>query len=133
MSEVKRTVFAGKAFSLAELFKIALGTTKVHGDVDYTPELSSPEGESTGGGTQAGQHLSLTPEGGGTALVVATANVVEKKVELRTFANVSEMHRRRFKGAAFPIDQAAYDQFLTRAQEFFDGREFKVTRADAPA
>jgi hypothetical protein len=134
MAEVKHTMFAGMAFGLAEMFKHSVGKQRLKGDVTYAIELSAPEGESTAGGKQALQHVKLVPEGGGPTLVIGTAHAVEKMAELRTWKQVDEMHRQRFKGAPFDADQAEYEVLLEAARKFFTDYKYNVKFAEsAPA
>lgn len=113
---------------------MAIGSQRLEGPVTYVPELSAPEGESTGGGKQALQHVKLVPDGGvGTTLVMGTANTLGKVAELRTFASLAEQHRRRFKGAAPPVERARYDELLSKVQAFFHEREFHVVLLEAAA
>lgn len=134
MEEQKRTVFAGKAFGLAELFKHTVGKERLEvGPVTYVPELSAPEGESTGGGKQSLQHIALVPQGGGATLVIGTADLVGQRAELRGFAQVDDVHRRRFKGAPFPVERPRYEALLQSLQTFFSGRQYQVTVVGAPA
>jgi hypothetical protein len=130
MANVKHTMFAGMAFGLAELFKHILGNKRLLGPVNYTLELSAPDGPSTGGGKQALQHVKLVPEQGGTTLVVGTANAGEKIAELRTFKHVDEMHRQRFKGAAFEADPTQYEALIGAARAFFTDYKYTVTMLD---
>ena len=55
--EPKHTVFAGKAVGLAQLFRVMIGKLRLEGPVTYVPELSAPDGPSTGSGLQALQHI----------------------------------------------------------------------------
>ena len=86
MAEVKHTQFAMKALGLADMFRVAIGEQPVGGSVKYRVELAAPEGTSTGGGTQAVQPLKLIPVQGGATLVAGSANQVEGKAELRSYA-----------------------------------------------
>src|SRR5262245_37271231 len=107
----QHTIFAGQALGLSALCQVGFGKKRLDGRVTYTPELSFPDGESTGGGKQALQHVKLVPESGAT-LVIGTANVVDKSCELRTFRHMDELHRQRFKGRPFRADPAKYDQLI---------------------
>ncbi len=133
VDQQKRTMFASQAFSLAELFKIAVGNKPLDGPVAYVPELSAPEGESTGGGKQAVQHVKLVAGGDAIPLVVGSANTFDKTAELRSYAFLVEVHQRRFKGSDLPVDRVAYDKFLDEVHRFFRDREFQVSRVDSPS
>jgi hypothetical protein len=122
----QHTAFAGQAVSLADLFRYGFSKKKLEGVVSYTPELSSPEGDSTGGGKQALQHVKLVPDSGAT-LVIGTANVVDKSCELRTFRHMDDVHRQRFKGRPFDADPSRYDQLIEDLRAFFTGQHFTVS------
>jgi hypothetical protein len=132
MGEQQHTAFAGQAIGLADLFRYGFGKKRLDGAVSYTPELSSPDGESTGGGKQALQHVKLVPDSGAT-LVIGTANVVDKSCELRTFRHMDDVHRQRFKGRPFEADQAMYDQLIEELRAFFAGQHFTVSMHEAAA
>jgi hypothetical protein len=132
MGEQQHTAFAGQAVSLADLFKYAFSKKKLAGPVNYTPELSTPEGPSTGGGKQALQHVKLVPDSGAT-LVIGTANMVEKSCELRTFRHMDDVHRQRFKGSPFNADPAQYTALLEDLRAFFAGQHYTVSMHDAAA
>ena len=125
------TQFAMKALDLADLFKSIVGSENVMGtDGDgFTPELSAPDGPSTGGGKQSVQHLKLSR----TALtvVVGSADQIERTVELRSFDYVSNLHAQRWKGQALPVERASYDAFLKRAREFFTMQGMQIVLKDA--
>jgi hypothetical protein len=126
VSQLKHTVFAGQALGLAALFHVRFTKKRLEGAVNYTPELSSPEGDSTAGGKQALQHLKLVPDSGAT-LVIGTANVVDKSCELRTFRHMDDVHRQRFKGRPFDADPSKYDQLIEELRAFFTGQHFTVS------
>jgi hypothetical protein len=132
--DVKRTLVAGQAVGLAELFRFTVGQTVLEGSTRYAVEMSAPEGESTGGGKAALQHIVLRPtEGSGATIVIGTAHAASKRAELRTFRNVDAAHRRRFGGAPLDVDRAAFDQLQASLAAFFDGRQFQVAFDDGPA
>lgn len=131
MAMPNRTMFAVEAVGLAEIFKHTIGQTRLEGMVNYRLALSAPEGESTAGGKQALQHVTLIPEGRGAAtMVIATANTVTKEAQLRAFACIAEMHRRRFKGALLLLDQQRYAGLLDKLAAFFNERGFTVVTTD---
>ena len=98
MANVQRTMYAAQAVGFADLFKSLLGPVRLPGPVVYHPELSAPEGESTGGGKQATQHVMLVPDAGGATLVMGSVNVKDKTAELRPFLAFEQMIVQRFKG-----------------------------------
>jgi hypothetical protein len=130
----RRTEYATKAVGLADLFRFVIGAERVAGPVVYRVELAAPEGESTGGGKQAIQHINLIPEtAGGVVVVAGAANQVTKTVELRSHARLAEIHAQRFKGARLPLDAAAYTQLLDKMRGFFAQQGLATTLMDAEA
>jgi hypothetical protein len=130
-----RTEFAMKAVDMAELFKVLVGQTPVTaataGEAGYQAELSAPDGMSTGGGTQAVQHIKLVSPSGGATIVAGAANQVDRTAELRTYEHLAELHAQRYRGAALPIDRASYGELLERAQDFFPDKGLRVVLIDA--
>ena len=53
-----QTQYSARATDLAESFRSTLGRMTV-GPYGYRPDMTAPEGVSTGGGVQAMQHLRL--------------------------------------------------------------------------
>jgi hypothetical protein len=133
VSDNRHTVFAQQALGLAELFQGAFSGKPVGTAVTYRAELSSPEGPSTGGGTQALQPIKLTPIQTGTTLVVGHANQVEKTAELRTYEYLVRWQQQRFKGVGeLALERAAYDELFARLKTFFAGQGLRVTIVAAP-
>jgi len=133
MPEVKHTMFAQQALSLAELFQAVLGGKPVGTGVKYRAELAAPDGPSTGGGKQSLQAIKLTPIDTGTTLVVGHANQVEGTAEVRTYEYLVRMQQQRFKGSGeFPLDRAAYDAFLAQLQTFLTNNRMRVAVLAAP-
>jgi hypothetical protein len=130
MAEQNRTMFAAQAFGLAEMFKFTVGKTQIGEPRAYHPELTAPE-ESTAGGKQALQHISLVSDGGGPRLVVGQVNTVSKRVELRSFAYLCETLQQRRKGA-MPFEEAAYRDLLQQLGDFFADQKLTVAIVDAP-
>lgn len=127
----RHTIFAARAFGLAELFQTLFGKHKLDGNgVSYGVDLTAPEGESTAGGKQALQHIRLAPDGGGATVVAGSANTTAKQVEIRTYTHVAAQFAERFKGASFPITKAAYDDLVTKVQGFFGQQGFTVVMMD---
>jgi hypothetical protein len=131
MAEMKRTQFAMKALSLSEMFQAVVGIKPLEGAVKYRVELAAPEGPSTGGGTQAVQHINLIPENGGPTVVAGSANQKDKSGLIRTYDRLVEQHARRFKGTPFTIEQPTYDQLAARIQKFLANQGFQITQEDA--
>lgn len=130
MGEQNHTAFAGAAIGLAELFRYGFSKKRLEGPVNYSPELSAPDGDSTGGGKQPLQHVKLVPDSGAT-LVIGTANIVDKSCELRTFRHMDDVHRQRFKGQPFSADAAQYDKLIEELKTFFAGQHYTVSMHDA--
>jgi hypothetical protein len=97
------------------------------GPSGYVPDMTAPEGPSTGGGTLATQHLLLMPsEPGQPKLVVGRANKQEGTAELRTWDYLEALCQSRFKHGV-PVDREGYDQFLQSAQSFLVESGLRVT------
>lgn len=109
-----RTRFAIEANDLADALNAALGTIRLR-PAGYRPELTKPEGLSTGGGVAAMQHLRLVPEvAGKRTLVVGHANRATRTAELRSYENLDALHRKQWD-APVELDRSDYDQFLEMA------------------
>ena len=79
-----RTQFSAKALYLAELFaghfgkdRLAVNPQANDGN-EYVLELATPDGPSTGGGTQSVQPIKLVPSKGGQTLVIGSVDQVKK-------------------------------------------------------
>jgi hypothetical protein len=126
-----RTRFAIQALDFSEAFNAGLGTLRL-APGEYRPELTSPEGPSTGGGVQATQHIRLvSARQGFSTLVVGSANQRSAQAELRSFDYVDAVHRERF-GKPAPLDRRQYEQFLGMARNFFDTHRLTTTLAAPP-
>ena len=120
------TQIAMKAFTLADLFKIAF-SEPLTGPVVHRLEMATPEGPSTGGGKQAVQHLKLVPvDGNGATIVIGSANQMANSCDLRSFDYLRNMHAQRFKGARVPLDPVAYRELIARMSSFFSDRGMAV-------
>src|ERR1700690_3526385 len=104
-----QTQYSVRATDLAESFRSTIGRLRL-GPHGYTPDMTAPEGPSTGGGVQAMQHLRLLPPHPNMpTLVVGHLNQREGTAELRTLEDVDAVHRERFgRGAA--LDPARHAQ-----------------------
>lgn len=124
--EALQTFHAIKASDLASAFNDAM-KRMVIAPGDYVPELTAPEGPSTGGGVQAMQRLRLVPRlAGFPTLVVGHANHAEGKAELRSFEHLAAMHRQRYK-RPLALDRTAYEAFLPLAQNFLEALRLQTT------
>jgi hypothetical protein len=130
----KRTMFAQRALSLAELFQGTFANTPIGKTIKYRAELASPDGPSTGGGTQALQAIKLTPIDTGTTLVIGHANQVERTAELRTYEYLVRWQQQRFKGAGeLVLERDAYEDLFQRLKAFFGMQQMRINVVAAPA
>lgn len=126
-----QTAFSVRANELAENFRNSLGKVRI-GPSGYIPDMTAPEGPSTGGGIQSMQHLRLVaPEPGMPTLVVGHLDQRERTAQLRTFDHVDAICRERFKQGA-PFDSAQYEALLDSMQGFLTTSGMTVVRAGAP-
>jgi hypothetical protein len=126
-----QTQFSVQATELAESFRTTVGQLRV-GPHAYTPDLTAPEGPSTGGGVQALQHLRLLPpKPNMPTLVVGHVNQRERAAELRTFDHVDAICRERFKQGA-PFGPAHYEQLVQSMQSFLGACGMTIGFAAAP-
>jgi hypothetical protein len=127
-----QTQFSVRATDLAETFRATVGRMRV-GPHGYIPDLTAPEGPSTGGGVQAMQHLRLTaPQPSMPSLVVGHVNQRDGTAELRTLHYVDTMCRERFKQGA-PLDPGQYSAFVEAAKAFLGACGLRVSLASPPA
>jgi hypothetical protein len=127
-----QTTMALRATDLAESFRSTVGRLRV-GPYAYTPDLTAPEGPSTGGGAQALQHLRLLPpQANMPTLVVGHVNQRDGAAELRTFDHVDAICRERFQQGA-PFEPAHYAEMLQSAQGFLSACGLRVALAGPPA
>jgi hypothetical protein len=120
------TQYAEHANMIADTFRAAFAKSKIG---PFTVTMTAPK-ESTGGGEQALQHVTLTPASG-MALVIGTINAKEKRAELRNYEHVTKIHRERFKTDT-PFDEAAYKELLEKAQGVLGAFDLETIVADAP-
>src|SRR5579863_4476470 len=106
-----QTQYALQATDLAESFQKTVGQMRI-GPHGYVPDLTTPEGPSTGGGVQALQHVRLLPPHASLpSLVVGHANQRDGTAALRTWEHVDAICLERF-GQGAPLDPSQYQQFL---------------------
>jgi hypothetical protein len=126
-----RTQFSIQASTLADSYRETVGRLRVapHG---YSPDMTAPDGPSTGGGVQAMQHLRLVAADAHVpAILVGHANQRDRTAEIRTWEHVDALYRERFKQGV-PIDPAAYQEFLQSAQGFLAACGMRVTVVPTP-
>jgi hypothetical protein len=127
-----QTQFSVQATDLAESFRSTVGRMRV-GPYAYAPDMTAPEGPSTGGGVQALQHLRLVPpQTNMPTLVVGHVNPRDRVAQLRTLEHVDAMCRERFKLGA-PLDAAQYQTFLQSAQGFLAACGMRVMFETPPS
>lgn len=129
MAVKKLTMFAAQAMSLSEMFKNVFAEA-LAGPQKFKVELHAPDGPSTAGGKLALQHITLVPEGGGSSIVIGSANPAEKRAELRTYAHIADAYAQRFKGAKLPVEKDPYDAMVKQMQFFFTDQGLTVVMVD---
>lgn len=126
-----RTEFSLQASSLADSYRNTVGRLAV-GPHGYRPDMTAPEGQSTGGGVQAMQHLRLVPPTANMpTILVGHANQRDRVAEVRTWEHVDAICRERFKQGA-PLDPASYQEFLQAAQGFLAACGLRVSVVPTP-
>jgi hypothetical protein len=127
-----QTLFSVKANDLADSFRMTVGRMRV-GPHAYAPDLTAPDGVSTGGGVQALQHLRLLPpQPNMPTLVVGHVNQRDGAAELRTFDHLDAICRERFKQGP-PFEPGHYAQLLDTMQSFLSACGLRVALAGPPA
>jgi hypothetical protein len=126
-----QTTFSLQATELADAFRNTMGKLQV-GPHGYAPDLTAPEGPSTGGGVQALQHVRLVPpQPNMPTIVVGHVNQRERVAELRTFDHVDAICRERFKQGA-PFEAGHYEQLVQSMQGFLASCGLQVAFAGLP-
>jgi hypothetical protein len=126
-----QTQFSMQATGLAATFRGAVGRLRV-GPHGYSPDLTAPEGMSTGGGVQALQHIRLVPpQPTLPVLVIGNVNQRDGTAELRTWEHVDAICRDRFQQGA-PVDASQYELFLQSAQGFLAAYGLRVSFVATP-
>ncbi len=126
-----RTQFSIQASTLADSYRDTVGRLRV-GPHGYCPDMTAPDGQSTGGGVQAMQHLRLVPPRPNMpTILVGHANQRDRVAELRTWEHVDAICRARFKQGA-PLEPAAYEEFLQAAQGFLAACGLRVSVVPTP-
>ena len=123
-----RTRFAVRALDFAETFNAGLGALSLQPGA-YQPQLTTPDGPSTGGGVQAVQHVRLiAARQGFPAILVGSANQRSGTAELRSYEYIDAVHRQRWQRPV-PLDRHDYEDFIHAAQNFFESNQLLVTIA----
>lgn len=126
MTEQKRTEIAMAAVDFAGLFNSYFDPVNVMG---YKIQLTAPEGQSTGGGVQARQHITLVDEAGGKTVVVGACNPADKTAELRTHDHVATRFGQHYQGTPFPIPAGEFDGLRQKFAQFFQSQGYTVSTA----
>jgi hypothetical protein len=123
-----RTRFAVRALDFAETFNAGLGALSLQPGA-YQPQLTTPDGPSTGGGVQAVQHVRLiAARQGFPSILVGSANQRSGTAELRSYEYIDAVHRQRWQRPV-PLDRSDYEDFLHSAKNFFESNQLLVTIA----
>ena len=129
MPDDPRTQFALAAVDFAKLFSDTFGSVNLSG---FMPKLTAPSGQSTGGGVQALQHITLDNDAAGKTIVVGSCDNVSKQAELRVYDHVVGSFSRRFDGMAFPVGKAEFDDLHNRFKDFLEMQAIRVSLARPP-
>jgi hypothetical protein len=123
-----RTQFAMKALDMSEMFQVTFGDFRLSGGVSRRPELTVPEGQSTGGGAKAVQSITLIPEDAAAGVLVAgTVNGAANTAELRGYPYLEATYKMRFHGKRLDIPMGSYQKFLEQAKTFLENHAYKVS------
>ena len=128
MTEDAHTRFAMAAMDFAGLFNTAfeekwLGRFQIR--------MTEPEGQSTGGGIQALQHVTLTDASENTKLVIAAANTSDQTAEVRSSGQVASLYQKRY-GKMFSVDPVQYNDLQQKLVSFFQSQSYQVTVTEGP-
>lgn len=123
-----RTQFTIKALDMGEMFRVTFGELQLSGSTPRRPELTVPEGQSTAGGAQVVQSITLTPDdpSAGT-LIAGTVNVASNTAELRGYPYLEATFKLRYRGRHLDIPASSYQSFLEQARQFLEGHAYHVT------
>jgi hypothetical protein len=129
MTDDPRTQFALAAVDFAQLFNDTFGSVNLSG---YTPKLTTPSGQSTGGGVQALQHITLDNDAEGKTIVVGSCDNTTKQAELRVYDHVAGSFIQRFDGMVFPVGKAEFTNLHDRFKDFLEMQAIRVNLARPP-
>ncbi len=123
-----RTQFAMKALDISDLFASSFKDYHLSGTTPLRPELTAPQGQSTGGGAKAVQSITLTPDdpSAGT-LMAGTVNGAANTVELRGYPYLEATFKMRYHGQRLGIPAGSYQNFLEEARTFFENHAYTVS------
>jgi hypothetical protein len=130
----KRTRFAQAAADFAGLFEFTFEEVRIVGSCPRKPVLKVPEGESTGGGAAAVQHIVLEPDvRGHRAITVGWVNKANQTALVRTHGCLMQMHRQAFGDGKLGLDPAAYQHFLEQLRELCASHSIDLRLQTTPA
>lgn len=125
-----RTRVAMRGLTLSDRFNSFFEADRVSG---YQLRLLEPAGESTGGGKQATQHLTLqSGMPGDPVLTVGWVNCANDNVKLRTYGCMQQLIARRFGKRTVVLDAAAYREFFDKATDYFEKNGMHVSIEEEP-
>jgi hypothetical protein len=123
-----RTQFAMKALDVSAMFQANFNDFRLSGSTPRAPELTVPEGQSTGGGAKAIQSITLAPgDPSAGTLIAGTVNGAANTVELRGYPYLEATYKIRYHGNRLDISAGSYQQFLEEARSFFECRSYTVS------
>ncbi len=129
--ETLRTRQAQKFVTLADSVTESFRDFAI-GSGAWAVELTQPQGQSTGGGQQALQHLRMRPRRNGFAVLVAGAvNPLAKLADLRDHDHISAMHEVRYH-QPLQITRQEWEQFLRKAEVVLNGVGIQSMRTPPP-
>jgi hypothetical protein len=120
----KRTMFANQAMILTELFSVKFKDTILHGTLPRVPRIQPSDVETTDGGKQARNPITLLPVSGdrSASLVCGWVDVGASKAEIRNYTLVYQAFRKRL-GMAPDFKKEEYEAFVEEMQTFFTSQQ----------
>ena len=126
MASDTRTKFAMAAVDFASLFNQTFSET-IEG---HSLRLTAPEGQSTGGGVQAMQHITLNLSNGNT-IVLGSINTVARQAELRAYPQLFHQYSERFDSQSLPLSKQNHDILIEKFGTFFNSQSYQLNLAEA--
>jgi hypothetical protein len=128
----KRTMFANQAMILTELFAVKFKDTILHGTLPRVPRIQPSDVETTDGGKQARNPITLIPVSGdkSASLVCGWVDVGASRAEIRSYTQVYQAFRKRM-GMAPDFKKEEYDAFVGTMQEFFTSQKIETEVLEA--
>ncbi|MBI4699902.1 MAG: hypothetical protein HY744_01840 [Deltaproteobacteria bacterium] len=119
-----RTVHSQRGYDFGMRFAAWFSNVMVS---DHIPRLAEPAGDTTGGGTQATQHLTLEPfDEAQPVVALGWVNCASGLAKLRTFECLAELHWRRFGRQPFAVDGDPYRAFFEKLVSFLKEEGMKI-------